>query len=755
MRWVRLTLPAVVVVGGLIFVNSWTPWSRAASITEDALACAAVAAAWIGCRRQAGDRRGAWRLIAIALTGWVVGDLVWDGYTFVGLERPDVSLADLLYLAAYPVLAVGLLRLARANGNASWRDGRLDGFIFAGAATFAVWQFLVVPIAATTTSWMTSTVWSAYPLGDVLMLGGLAWLIFMPTTRDRATVFLVGALSVLLVVDFLYSYLPTTTEFDLAHLDPAYPVAYALFAAAALTSTPARGPQHSEVARVHPARFGLLGFALCAAATVIVVADTDATTRGVYLVLALSLVTMVVSRFALAIRALERVQHELEHKSMHDELTGVLNRVLVLDRIEHALQRRTRRGSDLAVLYIDLDHFKLVNDLYGHDAGDRVLVETTRRISSTLRASDTLGRLGGDEFIILCEETSSTDALRIAERIVLTIGDPVPFADDLPAVTASVGIAVTSSGSNSVEALVRDADTAMYEAKRHGGNKFEVCDARIRESFTRRREIEEALRDATASDELLLEYQPIVDIGTGTVGSFEALLRWRRADGSFLQPAEFIPIAEDAGAIVGIGGWVIEQACARLSAWKLDGIDNPAISVNVSPVQFRNGELVHQIKRALARSGADSSRLIVEITESTLLRDGDEVITQLERLRQLGVQVAIDDFGTGYSALSYLHRLPVDIVKIDRSLTQELADDPAARLVLGSITQLAHALGFRVIAEGAETASDVERLSALGCEQIQGFYFSRPVPASTADQIARRGSISQRASTDHTRATLK
>ena len=433
------------------------------------------------------------------------------------------------------------------------------------------------------------------------------------------------------------------------------------------------------------------------------------------------------------------MQRKLEFRSSHDELTGVVSRLLLLDRIGHALDRAGRNASTLAVLYVDLDHFKAINDAYGHDVGDRVLVETTHRIRAALRPADTIGRLGGDEFVILCEDVTAVDAVRVGERIGASIAEPMVSAKPVLQVSASIGIAVCEHGAATVDALVRDADTAMYEAKRAGGGRFEVCDVRVREAYSHRREIEEALREATTTGELVLDYQPVVRPSSGEVSGFEALLRWHRGGGARLRPADFISIAEETGAIVPIGAWVIDQVCAKLASWALDGVDAPSISLNVSSLQFRNNALLNTVRRAVARTGADPNRLVLEITESILVREQDDVLSQLYKLRQIGVRIAIDDFGTGYSGLSYIHRLPVDIIKVDRSLTSELATDPAASIVLSSIIDLAHALGFEIIAEGAETSNDVATLRALGCDEIQGYHYSRPLTAADADSVARNG----------------
>ncbi|MGQ0831600.1 MAG: putative bifunctional diguanylate cyclase/phosphodiesterase [Microthrixaceae bacterium] len=725
----------------LVVASSLAPNSLQVGILEDVLSAAAAGALWVGARRQTEGARRDWSLVALAVTAWVVGDLVWDGYTALGIERPDVSVSDAWYMAAYPLLAFGVMSMARRRARGQLREGLLDSCIFAASMTIMTWQLLVVPIAAQTHSWTTSVVWSAYPLLDVLLLGAVAWLVFAPGSRSIASALFVASLVIWLVADVLYSSLPTWTSIDTSRIDPLYPIGYALMAAAALHPASAEITQPGPAShRTHPARFVILAMALCGAVIVaLCVKSDDVTSRLVLVSLGIALSILVVGRFALEIREREVVEDQLVHRSTHDELTGVVNRVLLMDRIDHALQRAARQRSTVAVLYLDLDHFKAINDTYGHDVGDDLLIEVTRRISDLLRPSDTVGRLGGDEFLVVCEDLAVGDVVRVAERLIGTIAAPTSLASLALQITTSIGIAVCVDGTGSVDALVRDADAAMYEVKRRGGNSYELYDADLRATFARRREIEDALRDATATGELVLLYQPIVRARDETVSGFEALLRWQRSDGTLLEPAEFIRIAEETGTIVPIGTWVIEQACHKLAAWELDGIEDPTISINVSALQFRHETLLHDLKRALALSGAHPSRLTLEITESLLVSENDHVIEQLEVIRQLGVRVAIDDFGTGYSGLSYLHRLPIDIIKIDRSFVAELDTDPGATTVLHAVVALAHALGLEIVAEGAETAQQTERLRALDCDHIQGFYFAQPTGSQQADRVARSG----------------
>jgi diguanylate cyclase (GGDEF)-like protein len=391
------------------------------------------------------------------------------------------------------------------------------------------------------------------------------------------------------------------------------------------------------------------------------------------------------------------------------------------------------------VLYIDLDRFKAVNDTLGHHVGDQILTSVAHRMQTTLRDSDTVARIGGDEFVVLCEAITTVEALRLAERLIAEIANPYLVGGREIHLTASLGIATSSHGEGEVDALVQDADTAMYDIKHQGGNGYQLCDALTRGQYQQRRDFEDALRRASATGELTLHYQPTVRPQDNAVVNFEALVRWERPDGSLVLPGDFIPVAEETGAIVQIGTWVIDQACNQLANWALDGITEPSISINVSAHQFRNQTVVHDLTRALVRTGADPARLTIEITESALLRDQDHVAQQLDQIRRQGVRIAIDDFGTGYSGLSYLHQLPIDIIKIDRTLTSQLDSDPAATVVLAGIIDLAHALGLETIAEGAETEHHVRVLTQLGCDQIQGYYYARPAPQPYADAIARHG----------------
>jgi diguanylate cyclase (GGDEF)-like protein len=475
------------------------------------------------------------------VTLWLAGDMVWDGYALAGVERPDVSFADLFYLAGYPLLVLGLYEMARVRSGRHAREGLLDGTIFGAAALVAVWQLLVVPTAAGTNELFTGIVWSAYPLGDVLLIAAAVWLAISPGRRGLTTSLLLGALIATFVLDVLYQYLPLISSLDVSRLDWFYPMTYLMLAAAALhgdgseLTTP--GP---ATTRMHPARLLLLGTSLVAIPSVAILTDsTGATTRFVLLATALGVSAAVVARFTMAVRARESAQNTLAYRATHDTLTGTVNRMLLLDRVDHALAHDRR--DPLAVMYLDLDKFKSINDTLGHEIGDQLLLEVARRIEETLRASDTLGRFGGDEFVLLCEDIDPDHAVRVAERVVRSIAEPFELSGRSVQTTISVGVAIGDDRTPDVDALIRSADQAMYEAKRLGGDRVEVYDEVLRDRHRRRREIELALEHAIDRGELALHYQPVVATDDGSVAGFEALLRWRRPDGTMIPPQRVHP----------------------------------------------------------------------------------------------------------------------------------------------------------------------------------------------------------------------
>ena len=425
-------------------------------------------------------------------------------------------------------------------------------------------------------------------------------------------------------------------------------------------------------------------------------------------------------------------EERLIHDALHDALTGLPNRTLLMDRISQCVHRGERAAAGgCAVLYIDLDRFKLVNDSVSHAAGDRVLTEAARRMERLLRPSDTLARLGGDEFAVVLEGISSAaQALEIGMRICQTIGQPVPFERRDLQIVASIGIAHNLDGIVAPEVLLRNADIAMYDAKGHGGGRCAVFDHSMHQRVVDRMSLETHLRQAIEQRRLRTFFQPIVDLSTGAIRGLEALARWPAGEHD-IPPAQFIPVAEESGLIGRLGDLVLRDACRTLSEWRSRGLVSPdvTVSVNVSVRQIMDSRLVDDVRAALTDSGLGPESLVLEITESTLIENPQAVSTVLQELLDLGVTVELDDFGTGYSSLTVLHDFPGHTLKIDRAFVDTMIDRPESETIVRSIVSLAHSLGLQVTAEGIEDSDQLNALTALGCEYGQGYHFSRPLPA--------------------------
>jgi len=437
------------------------------------------------------------------------------------------------------------------------------------------------------------------------------------------------------------------------------------------------------------------------------------------------------------ITRVKRDEAELQRLANYDPLTELPNRHLLATRLEHSLARMQRRSGRLAVLYVDLDGFKTVNDSLGHPVGDELLVCIARRLAHRMRAGDTLGRLGGDEFVVIAESLHSPeDAAVLAQDLLGAIARPVMLTGGREVyVTASVGISIfPDDGHSDATAMMRDADAALYRAKEQGRNRFCFYTQDLNQQAVAKLEIEVALRHALQRHELLLHYQPKVSAVSGRIVGAEALLRWRRG-GELVPPGLFIPIAEQSSLILDIGAWVIDEVCAQQARWRAQGLEMPRIAVNVAARQFAAGNLDTVLNEALSRHGVDAACLELEVTESMLIDQPEEGIQMLRRLKELGVKLSLDDFGTGYSSLAYLRQFPIDALKIDKSFVDHIGSGPDGSAIVDAVIALAHRLGLTVVAEGVETAAQQLHLRWQGCDELQGFGLARPLPAADFEAL--------------------
>ncbi len=438
----------------------------------------------------------------------------------------------------------------------------------------------------------------------------------------------------------------------------------------------------------------------------------------------------------------KRAEQQLAHTALHDPLTDLPNRLLFMDRLRHVIEHaRRHKGYMYAVLFLDLDRFKVVNDSLGHNIGDQLLIESARRLTACLRSEDTVARFGGDEFVILLEDIQdASDAIQIAERIQNDLALPYDLGNHKVVIFVSTGIVLGEAGYEQPDDVLRDADIAMYRAKGQGLGRYKIFDSAMLDRVMSRMELENNLQKALEHQEFIVHYQPILDVRTNRIAGFEALVRWQHPIKGLIPPAEFIPTAEETGLIVPIGYWVLDEACRQIGIWQAQFPADPplTINVNLSTRQYTQPDLIPRITDILQKNKLDAGSLKLELTESLVIEDSESTSLTLSKLRGLGIQVQIDDFGTGYSSLSYLHTLPIDTLKVDRSFISRLGTNTNSSEIVRTILTLAHNLGMKVIAEGVETDEQLSRLKAMDCEYIQGFLFAKPVDNQEAGALLEK-----------------
>ncbi len=455
---------------------------------------------------------------------------------------------------------------------------------------------------------------------------------------------------------------------------------------------------------------------------------------------------------------LEAANLQLRHLATHDALTGLPNRILLDDRLARAMARANREGTSFAALVVDLDRFKQINDTLGHRAGDAVLVHVSRQLLSVTRDIDTVARTGGDEFVVLISPSADAQsALGVAQRAGDALRAPVRIGEVELHVTASIGVAYYPMDGNSAESLMACADAAMYCAKQRGRNNAQRFAAGMDATTVARVNLESDLHRAIQARQFELHYQPKAETGSGEVYSAEALIRWRHPQRGLIEPAEFIPVAQECGLIADIGAWALREACRQCAEWRRNGLPTPRVAVNVAPTQFRRGDLLDIVRDALAQANLEPRFLEIELAESAVMTNPEESSAILEQLSRMGVLVSVDDFGTGYSSISYLRRFPIDKLKIDQSFVKALDSEVDASIVR-AIVSLAHSLRLKVVAEGVETREQLAFLQSIGCDQYQGFHFSPPLPpqqfAALLSEWQRTAAADSQAETARTHSKL-
>jgi diguanylate cyclase (GGDEF)-like protein len=713
----------------------------------------AVAALWaaIACAtaagRSAARQRLAWSALSAGCAAWTFGEVVWSVDEVVLHRAPFPSVADVGFLL-FPVLASAALLLLGERLGARQRLRELvDGLLAAIGLFIASWVTVLQPIVATADLTPVALVTSlAYPATDIVVMALLLLALSRVPAEGRLPLRLLATgLACLAISDSAFAYLTASGEFGAGNaLDVGWFAGFALIAVAATAITGAEG--RGNVEPVASIRRDLLPSApLVLTAAVLgysqVAGRALGHTVGIAVgVLAVLMVTRQVLAMSESVRLMGAVrarEDELRWRAFHDPLTGLANRDLLRDRTEHALERAGSGAPLPALVFVDLDDFKHVNDRFGHAAGDALLLAVAERLTQCVRRGDSVARLGGDEFAVLVEPATAVDV--VSERVLAALDEPFDIAGSGPTrVTGSIGIAVAGPDDRADE-LLAAADVAMYTAKRDGKARLSRYEPGMRLAGQDDAALRADLTAAVAHREISVAYQPVVDLQDGRVVGLEALARWAHPEHGAVPPGIFIPLAERHGLIQSLDSLVLDLACEQLARWDTQLKTRPTLAVNVSAAYLTDPALPEHVAASLRRHQLAPERLILEITESALLNDVESAVTVVQRLKRLGVGIAIDDFGTGWSSLAYLHRFPVDSLKVDRSFIADLSGDGAR--IVSVIVQIAQTLGLATVAEGLERVDQAPLLREIGCDFAQGYALGVPTTASQVLPVLRRARV--------------
>jgi diguanylate cyclase len=727
-----------------------------------------VGAMLVGIRRNRPVPKRPWILLTLGILAWVIGDAIWNSYELVlHSVAPWPSTADYIYLVGPVLMALGLTGMLRRRGEPRDVDGVLDALIIAIGAGALSWAFLMAPYAADTSlNGVTQAVAVAYPLTDILLLAVIVRLFLAPGSRTTSHRLLAAAVACTFIGDIVYAVQSLHGTYYTGHIvDISWLAFYWLIAAAALHPSMARITRtvENEGEKLRRSRLGMLAIAASLGPLTLVIqwlrdAPLDIPVIAgesvfLFLIVLVRMERLVASvhnkveqlktQSELLQRSLEqreKLEVQLRHQAFHDPLTDLANLNLFNDRLDHAIRRISRTGEAVGVLFLDVDDFKVVNDTLGHDAGDQVLVAIGQRMRSVLRGSDVAARIGGDEFAILLEAmTAPTDAGIAAKRLLVALDDPFLVAGQSIMVHGSIGAASTEDPTANGQDLLREADTAMYAAKNEGKHRSVVFEPSMQDQLFGEIRLLAQIQAGIEGKEFRAFFQPIVGLPSGELRGAEALIRWQHPERGLLPPALFLAAAEQSGTIFDLDVWMMKEACREAAEWAERLAGRPfQVSVNLSASSLQRAEIVDHVASTLSSSGVDPGVIVLEITESVLVRDIDYTIRMLEALKRLGVGIAIDDFGTGYSSLEHLRRFPVDVLKIDKAFVDGVARGSEESSFAAAIITLAEQLHLRTIAEGVETEEQAETLASLGARAAQGYVFSRAVSIEKMDEFVSR-----------------